>query len=42
MSYLFANLFKMLPEAKDLLNREPSEDLAGRLLLSLGDYQRTE
>ena len=38
MSYLFVNLFEMLPEAEDLLNREP-EDLAGRLLLSLGDYQ---
>ena len=36
MSYLFTNLFEMLPEAGDLLNLEP-EDLAGRLLLSLGD-----
>lgn len=38
MSYLFKNLFDMLPEADDLLSLEP-EDLAGRLLLSLGDYQ---
>lgn len=38
MSYLFKNLFDMLPEADDLLNLEP-EDLAGRLLLSLGNYQ---
>ena len=36
MSYLFANLFEMLPEAEDLLNLEP-EELAGRLLLSFGD-----
>ncbi len=36
MSYFFASLFEMLPEAEDLLSLEP-EELAGRLLLSLGD-----
>ena len=38
MSYLFTNLFEFLPEAEDLLNLEP-EELAGRLLLSVGDYK---